>query len=515
MQLARLVKFWNWLPPLQFSNAIKEAIFNALLIIPLSDHRVVSLQSPIFGCTGVSDELEKALKILGLNFIDKRLATPQQSILASSHLHSVFSIPSVLNHICIDKDLSEDVVSTLRKYLDSNLPLAPSLTESQKTKALQLPIYRVISPMSTDSMSNRSNITIAQLSTVNPIRSIHDYILLPEITGFQFVTIADYGILRYLKPDTLQLTEDQTICLAIDSLPNQQRFRVQNFIKFVHLRKDGITPSTKQRLARTKFVISGQGKTLESPNTLLEPRCKAAALFSPDDWCIPFDENGVIDALSSLGVFKKELSLDMAEERLDFISKEPVSQARYKLSKLLLSLLQTPSFDLKLLKGIALPWIPTADGRVVSIKECYNSSKHSLSLFDRVTGAVTADIPISDPFCRLVGWDVPVPFQVVMEQFKVTVADTTNESKKRRDLLILFPELASRTAELSEEEEENLRRLCESELIVPIFPQGLSISAHAVFNSPFSLTSGVPFRVVDQSIHSIKQFLCRLGCQNA
>ncbi|CAG8752464.1 9447_t:CDS:1, partial [Acaulospora colombiana] len=241
-----------------------------------------------------------------------------------------------------------------------------------------------------------------------PIRCISNTIPLPVISNILFVQDIDFDLVKYLAPGAKTLSEGEALRLAIDALPQQERFIVRNLIEYIKERQRYIPASVLDRLETISFVIAGDSK-ISAPKKLLDPVCEAASLYSPNDRYVPKDETRIVDALRTLGAFKTTIDPEMALERIEFISSHSDLITRHNLAMKLFSLIQTSSFNLLELKvDDRLEWVPSDDFKVVRPSECYDPLIYPLSLFNRVAKVIQPSLIVSLPLRSLLGWNVAI-----------------------------------------------------------------------------------------------------------
>jgi hypothetical protein len=510
-----LLKLWNWLASSQHSSQIlSNSTFRKLPTLSLRSGELVPLQSSIFNTEGTNNTLLDNLEALGLKFLHEDFLTPTRSLLSSALL-SPFVLSSVIDNIGIKEaeTLSDSVVSTLRELFSRYLPAA-NLSRSQKDKAMGLPIYNLLSPVADVHQFTKSDAVHGPLSNSQPIQCVPNHIPLPVVPNTVFLDAGDFDLARYLVPSSKSLSEGETLLVAIRVLPNQERFRVRVLIEYIGLRQSHIPSSVLQRLKNTAFVTGGDSTIYTTPTALLDPTCEAASLYSSKDQCIPNDDARIIDALCSLKVFQTTLSTAMAQERIQYISRQLDSPDRHRLAMELIRLIQVHPFEISRLHvNEGVQWIPSNSTKVLAVNDCYDPSIYHPSLFNRVAETVHPSLEISLSLRRFLKWHVPINIGVVVRQFETVVKEDTSEEAKRKDLLVIIEELGRRFTEISVQDMYRLQSLCSTRPSIPVLPQGCASSKLSFFQTGFSLDSRVSFRTINPAIVSTRTFLQGLGCR--
>ncbi|PVF98749.1 hypothetical protein CPB86DRAFT_784385 [Serendipita vermifera] len=511
-----IFKFWNWLAasPL-FPNVVSNAKFCGLPTMVLRHDGLAPLHSSIFSTGGAEDLLLDNLERVGLRFIHANFPNRACSLLGPTRLLSPFSISSLLDNIRVREaeELPDSVVHTIRNLFSRYLP-AVTLSTIQKQAALKLPIFNVLLPVSNGGDVPSSNSTRGHLSVLHPIRCVPNNVPLPVIPNILFLQVADFDIVRFLASDVKSLSEGDTLRLAIDVLPQQERFRVCALVKYISARQSHIPISVPKRLQNIAFVTTSASSSYATPAALLDPACEAASLYLSTDQCIPNEDARIIDALRSLKLLRTTLTPQMAEERISYVSQQPDSSTRHDLAIKLFHQIQVSSFPISQLRiDTNLEWVPSDDTEVLTSKECYDPATYQVPLFNRVAKVIHPSLSISLPLRRVLGWHVPISIGVVSKQFEAVVKENVDEDTKRSDLLTIIQELGRRVTELNSQDLYRLQSFCSTQPCIPVLPRGLASTKQSFFQTAFSLYSKVPFRVIDPGVGSGKEFLQKLGCQ--
>lgn len=148
---------------------------------------------------------------------------------------------------------------------------------------------------------------------------------------------------------------------------------------------------------------------------------------------------------------KTSLTLDIAQERISYISSNHTSDEALIIARSLLPLINDPNFICSGLSiNPSLCWLPTQDGLLVSSKDCIDGGRPDADLFDEVLVTLDKTIPITPSFRQLLQWDRPFPFAVLMKQLNRVLGRPISESDSEtqyRKVRTIIRELAGRQLE--------------------------------------------------------------------
>ena len=517
---------------------------------------------PLFRSRGEHPTSVANLMAIGLPFLDPAFSVGAEGVLDRlglvGVLHSVHKVLDALPSISADAGIMEvkDPASVLRyfaQWLGPAKVQAGPLTEAQTEKLAFLPIYPIFEVWGGLASDPGADVSLGVkvgagglgprrvgqptgASAKPPIqwktmpRDVQLYTLsrpafVPQVEGVVFLdaeyvkdsilevfSSPDRRAVNLAPNDLLSLIVDTDGCFASQSM--EMRLAV---LTHVASRMFQIPVATTDHLKSIPFVQMADG-SYRVPGDVIDPQCEGlSAMFKGDEGrTVANGQEAVLEKLRVLRLLRTGLTKDMIEDRIKFIDSRHSEPSSLGLAKVLLKELQTVHFvetELPQIDG-TLRWIPTTVGSLTSANEC-RDGKGKPNLYNRVYAIASPDIPsIPAALQKHFGWDKPIPFDVILQQFEIAV----DEPEPSNDIVqSVIKELAARfqKKQVGSSELSQLRNTLENACWVPTSKGKLVRSSDSVFSGAVDLEEVEIYLVyppLSRQGSETREFLLEMGC---
>ena len=505
-----LSRFWAWIG----SWRLKDQLFPLIQGLPLlpSSNQLKKTGSPIYTKLGVHPTLIFALHKLGIPFFHHDFSAPIQRVVSSFRpLSDLNSISDLLDSLDADHvstlTLDNGVAQMLLKHF-SRAHGGP-LSNLQRQKLKKIPIFPL-------KQAGTRDVTTVWRSIPDDtmIRSVimGTLWMLPVVQDTVFVDgmLVESSFLSILDPDTGgSLTMQDVLKLSIQHFPAQSIQTQVTFMEYMAEYRDSISPAVFSQLRQTRFVVV-LDESVQAPENVVDPQSVIAPLFLQNDNRFPRmtdKTEALVKGLQLLQIMQNTLTTDIVRERIQFISSAGMTSenAIVELSRRLLRLLYRSHFDCADLKiHRNLKWLPTLEG-LLHPASCHDEGSHQKELFDHVLSLVEPSIRISPSLRESLGWNQPLPIEVLANQLSEVINLQLDEARKKIEILI--KELSQR--ELANKDLDLLHAAIANRPWVPVPGGKLADTSHAVFSGASSKAGfyEIPFVQKHQ-----RTFLLRMGC---
>lgn len=441
-----LLKLWSWLSGWDHRDramVLLKANSSLCLIPTLKGPQLVS--STVFRAPG-----DPLFEKLGLAFISSLLPI---SVVQFLDNHGVIKDTGDMNVFlsAIDltaiQPLSEDEAKLVFAHISISYR---SLSPNNLAKLRKIPVFPVLVPRTNVQSLVMSN-AFVQWRPIDglKIEGISPMSLIPLIDDINFLDEScfsepSYSVLKALRIPVLG--DGDVLLLALSRFSSQPKFLRASFVSYIRKNHRSIN-NVVSTLKKARFIKVSDG-TLKSPMELIDPHSGLKRLFSlaSSAWIIEDDyDREMLSDLQSLGMMETSLTVDIARERISYISSNHTSDEARIIACSLLSLMNDPNFNcFGLAINSALRWLPTQVG-LVSSKDCIDCGRQDTDLFDEVLVTLRVDetIPITPSFRQLLQWDRPLPFEVLTKQLDRVLGRQTSEMQYRK-VRAIIRELAGR-----------------------------------------------------------------------
>ncbi|KAF8970966.1 hypothetical protein BDZ97DRAFT_1914417 [Flammula alnicola] len=456
--------------------------------------------------------------ILGVPFLDADLSEIAQGILALygllksiSDIHTLLDLlPSTPTGL---QALSKDACVSILKHLSSRASgsciMHGPFNEEQIRRLRNLPIFPVVH----FPFSDRTPSTIATEWTRLPdglaLKSVANPSFLPSIGGVVFVQLSSIApdILQYLEPSNpVHLSDVQLLSLTVDHFVDQPDHIQAAALRYISQHRLRIPPYILETVRQAEFVAVQDG-TRRMPMDVVDPDSPIAPLYQASlahqVRRETLSDQVIVQALQSLELMQRSLTIQMAQERIDAIASDPHSLNSVELSRLLLSLMGRAHLEYsQLTMSPEQRWLPTTEG-LRGPGECRDGTRFSPHLFDRVLAVLE---PFNIPYSlrQALGWDRPLSTEVLIQQLDRVLQSSEDVFSVVLDIM---KELGSRSC--GDVELSSLRSVTHDRKWVPTTDRQLSHSMNAIFSQPMTESGFYQIYPIDQRT---QDFLRRMGC---
>ncbi|KAJ6602456.1 hypothetical protein DFH09DRAFT_968836 [Mycena vulgaris] len=531
-----LTAFWAWLGVWSARDQLFPHI-RSMCVVP-THTSLEPLEVGAFSELEAEPLLVSVFRKLGLAFLHPAFSSDARKGLTHYPmvLKGLADIHLVLDRIKFGQSLTleKDEAHALSKHvLDCVLQTCQQrpLDDNQRRKLRVLPIFpllapsvitvpekspKVLSAFKLPSLHRKSKSVslpnlgyIVEGATVLGIPSGNS-VLLPVVDSVVYLdgSNVDLSLLPQLAPsNSIPLSTIDILTLALEHFSRQSKNLQSAFLDYMVRNRDALPPSLLKSLHKSVFVPVLDG-TLQSPEHVIDPtKPDLVALYSESKDRVPTtlpDDMLVLRHLRSLGLLAATLNIEIAVERIQFISSQSPSSKR--LATQLLAMLSTSALDCTSLEiPLEVKWLPTDRG-LVGRGECYDVAQRP-ELFDEVFPVLDRGVTLSPSLRTALGWDQPIPMSVLQSQLRA-VLSSGHASTLKLDCLI--KEFSARI--LSDADVTELSNITVDKAWIPVASSRLAPTKYAVFSSTFGLAGfyQIPFNLADQV--PVRNFLLRMGC---
>jgi len=465
------------------------------------------------------------LSKIGIPFLDPELSDAASHVLtAHSFVKLIIDAYMLLDFLANSSDLpvetlqlSHDECNTVMRHMALYLPTSYSrygraLTQAQNEQLRRLPIY----PIATFS-SSQIAIQRDCLDDNISYRSIGNPPFLPSVPNVGFLqmnTIAT-PLLDYLDPNSpiSRLSDQQILSLTVDHFAEQSPHVHEAVLDYISRNPGSTSTMILDKLREVPFVYSLDGHK-RKPSQFIDPDSAIARLYNEDQSRLPRQvtsaEKNIVRSLRLLGrsyystsFMRRTLTLEIVQERINFIANDSSSPNNASLAETLLNLIVDAQYDLNYSSLVITPqqrWLPTNWG-LRSSEECRDPNKVAPALFNHVLAELRPfNLPAS--LINILGWDQPLATDILVNQLDRALDSVEHTFS---DILQLVQMLSSR----QDCDFERLRQITSTRKWVPTTDQQLSETQNAIFASPIADTG---FHQALCLNSGMRTFLQLMGC---
>ncbi|KAK0447435.1 uncharacterized protein EV420DRAFT_1713851 [Desarmillaria tabescens] len=536
-----LSKFWEWLKEWKEKEALLPVI-SQFRLLPSRNGSLEFVGDGLFSGEALEASVQSALQLLQIKFLH-----PKFSVAARNALKDVpgtLRMPDADIHSLLDRirfpigsNLDKQTATVILDFLIPSILdfcRTERLSDSQRYKLRSLPIFPMLvpskSPVKPEKTSRFLGIPLKapKTNTTKAVGSIPDgatvygvmtstSFLLPLARDVVYLdgSNIDLAILSHIESEnSVPLSEIDVVALTLEHFGEQSKFLQHAFLEYMVQQRDSLPPRLLKILQTTKFIPVIDG-SLQSAEHVIDPTMPVMTLYTNSGDRVPRsmddDAGFVLKQLRLLGVLRGILTAEILLERIQHISSIRDSHPKNarEISIRLVDLLSTSGFDCTHLEiPVDARWLPTNQG-LLNHEECLDRGLHRPELFDEVYPLVEETISVSHSLRLALGWDKPLSFATLSQQFSLVIsARGTNSAYKK--LRVIIKEFSQRA--LSEEDLATLKDITDSRAWIPINSRYIATTSHAVFFLPLPLAGfhEIPPALADRP--EIREFLFKMGC---
>ncbi|KAJ2928408.1 hypothetical protein H1R20_g8671, partial [Candolleomyces eurysporus] len=482
-----LTSFWVWFDSWGSRSSLLPKLEYEYLLPCAGGLRRAIRSQPVFDAAGIQ-ALSACLSGFGVPFLSNTLGSGARTVLTKyGFLKSATDM-----HVLLDAmgtfagSVSDQNVQLLFNHFNQYMVNSTtySFSERQKTAFRRLPIFPIVEYDPNTSVRRRR--TAANGLVVYGVWSFE---LLPELpnTVFVDVNVLDQRLLPLLNETQPRPVSDMEILgLSVKRLDQQPKNLLARMLQHVVSYQYRLTSQLQQSLRSEPYAYSSLG-TRQAPQTLIDPSSPLYFLYANDKQRVHSlqdqEERSIADSLARLGFLDKALSASNITDRIRHIA----STGAFENAVKLLNIIYQHGFNCHHLSlDRSVRWLPTQKGFLVTAAECRpgkGTTSEELHLFDKVLELVHSDAMISTSLRTVLGWDDPIPVDVLLRQFREVLDHRETDVYHRVKNLIKA--LSSRRLSLTGAHWNSVRQLLENREWVPTNEYTLVETWQAVFSSSF------------------------------
>ena len=513
-----LADFWCWLEEWRHNTELISLLKNnvALPLIPTT-RGPKGLSYPVFKTMQDADNTQLIRK-LDLAFVSSVLAPSVVQLLSNQNLlKNASDLNDILGTISLATmpSFTEDEAKSIFAHI---VGYHGQLSSDNLGTLRELAIFPVMTPRKEFQPEEMSNCSVTWRSIfriyvkgITPMRLIP--LLDDDVHFLDKASIHDPSCAVLKSLQIQHLKEEDILLHALNHFTSQSKSLQVAFVSYIKHNQHHLPNVVKETLLKTRFLRTGGG-ILQSPENVIDPNSPLVNLFPQgyEDWRLSKIESNhdrqLVDCLRELGSMKMNLTADLVQERISYISSNSTSPEAIAISYSLLVLMNKPTFPCS---GLTfepdVAWLPTKE-RLVSPRRCINSGRSDTDLFDDVLITLDESISISPSFKALMNWDKPLPIEIVMKQLR-RVLDLPDPESRSHKIRSIIRELGGR--QLQDAELQNIKQMVTSRRWIPtksgiLAPHSRAVFTHVAGSSGFY---EIDFSMADKEIY---QFLSRMGC---
>ncbi|KAJ2918885.1 hypothetical protein MD484_g1553, partial [Candolleomyces efflorescens] len=524
--IAFLSKFWVWLDRWGNRSSLLAKLGSELVLPCVGGLRPASRVHPVFDTTGIDPGLSACLSGFGVPFLSSALEPAARSILTrcgflkeANEMHALLDAMVTVQGLVSDRNSQLLLFNHFNRYMVESTWY--SFGNGQKSAFRKLPIFPIIEYDA--NVSERRRWAAVDGLTVYGVRSFELLPVLPNAV-FVDVNVLDQRLLPLLnesKPRPLSdmeprpLSDMEVLDMTVTRLDQQPKKLLAHMLRHIASHQSRIIPRLKKSLGSEKYAYSSLG-IREVPQTLIDPSSPLYPLFVNDNRRLHSlrdeEERSIANSLSQLGLLDKSLSANNITDRIHHIS----STASFNGAVRLLNIIDEHSFNCRhLFLDNSLRWLPTQKQTLVTAAECRpgrEATSEELHLFDKVIELVHSSAMISPSLRNALGWNEPIPVDILLRQFRVVLDHPEGDVYDRVKNLI--KELSRRQRSLTTDQRSSVRSLLEKKKWVPTSEYTLVETWQAVFSSSFQGIYTVAPDLSGEGSET-RDFMIQLDCLSA
>ncbi|RXW22308.1 hypothetical protein EST38_g3561 [Candolleomyces aberdarensis] len=486
--VAFLAGFWIWIGSWGSRLLLLTKLESEYVLPCVGGLRRANQSEPVFDAAGIDPALSACLCGLGVPFLSTAFGSEAKNVLTKYRFLKLATDMHALLDAMEDFGgfVSDEKAQLLFNHFNQCMVNTSwnSFSERQKTAFGELPIFPIVEYGANASV-HRRRAGVSGLA----VYGVWTFELLPVLPNAVFVdlNVLDHRLLPLLcESQPHPLSEIEVLGLSIKRLHQQPKNHLARMLQHVAGHKYDLTSRLQQSLRSERYAYSSRG-TREAPQTLIDPSSPLHPLYAntrnrlhslQDE-----EDRSIADSLAKLGLLDKALSANNITDRIHHIA----STARLEDAVKLLNIIYQHGFDChSLTLDKSVKWLPTQKGTLATAAECRpgrgTTVAEELHLFDKVLELVHRSAMVSPSLRTVLGWDDPIPVDVLLRQFEEVLDHPDGDVYHRVKTLI--KELSSRRY-LTTAQWSSLRELLENREWVPTSEYTLVESWQAVFSSAF------------------------------
>ncbi|KAF8330997.1 hypothetical protein F5887DRAFT_76594 [Amanita rubescens] len=506
----RLAKFWTWLEKWQQRDQVMALLKSntVLHLVPTSKGpQLVSSPSFLAPCNQLFEKL-------GLAFVSSILPSTVVQFLNN---HGVVKDTHDMNHflaaikLAALRPLSDGEPKSVFDHISTYYR---SLSSDNLVKLKKLPVFPVLNRNVQAPVKHDSSVKWQAIHGLN-VKGISPMSLIPLTDDINFLDKSCFSdpSSSLIKAQQIPILSDEDVLLlALSQFSSQPKPLQASFISYIR-QNHRWTKNILSVLQETRFIRSSNG-ALQSPIDVIDPNSGLKSLFlaASRSQLIPIIEDNhdrqILDDLRNLEMIKASLSSDIVQERIAYISANRSSPDTLIIARSLVSLMNDPSFSCASFSiDQSLNWLPTQT-RLVSSRECIDYGRRDADLFDEVLCTLDETISITPSFRSLLGWDKPLPFNIITGQLNCVLRQPNSDAQYRK-VSEIIRELSGR--QVLDRDIKAIEEAAAERPWVPTKSGVLVPPSQAVFTGTFNASSfhEICFSKAQTPIY---QFLLRMGC---
>ncbi|RXW22303.1 hypothetical protein EST38_g3550 [Candolleomyces aberdarensis] len=510
--VAFLSTFWTWLDSWGPRSPLLPKLASEYVLPCAGGLRRAIRNKPAFDATEIP-AFAACLSGFGVPFVSDALTSEARTVLKKyGFLKSATDMHALLDAVeAVGGPVSDQTAQLLFNHFSQHMVKSTwhSFSGRQKTVFRQLPIFPIVEYDANAQVRCRR-------AAVNglAVYGVGSFNLLPVLPNAVFVNlkVLDPRLLPLLnESQNRPLSDIDVLALSVKRLDQQHKKHLALMLRHIASHQPGLTYALKQSLRSERYAYSSLG-TREAPQTLIDPSSLLHPLYINDKKRLHSsqdeEDRSIAESLAKLKLLDKAMSAGNIIDRIQHIA----SNASFEDAIKLLNIIYDHGFNCR---SLALDkssrWLPTQKETLAAAAECRpgkGTTSEELHLFDKVLELVHSRAMVSPSLRTVLGWDDPIPVDVLLEQFREVLDNPEADVYHRVKNLI--KELSSRR-DLTTEQWSSLHQLLENREWVPTSEHTLVESWQAVFSSSFQ---GVYMVAPDLSIigSESRDFLTELNC---
>ncbi|KAJ7481162.1 hypothetical protein B0H11DRAFT_1915712 [Mycena galericulata] len=535
-----LTRFWRWMAESTWPGEEKDGLLSLITrfhLLPSAQGTLRKIESRIILPVATKGRTIKAFGVLGVRFLHPNVVPYSSAFqkFTASATDVSFLIDSISSSLISALDqqsavaIQEHLVSSLRSSLGKPI----RLDNTNRQKFLQLPIFptrvAILQRKEGSKFSRRVNGPVVGSSIYMRVTDDFPVPITPPGSTFFDVTPSS-GILGTIVDHAgmkRALDELGVLEMAIAHLTVQPPRILDALLDRIIRRLSDLSPSARSNLKLVPFVPVVESHPSKPPSSfrlpptqVIDPRSELAFLYQGEPGKLPhgaWAEEPYLSLLSSHGFYQRNLTTQIAEERITFLSRtwpKEEYQRIFNKAQLFLPILDHswPSVS-AVAHRLTERWLPIRpDKALAAPATCRDSDKDNTAyLFDLVLSVVSGKVD-NKALRTVLGWD-RVPIRTLQDQFVQTLALPNLKTRGAR-LHAIISELSRVSGTLSDGEIETLKRIVSGQPWVPVGPNHLLETEHALLK-PSRLRGRfhtVPRSLLEANHGQGTIFLQKMGC---
>ncbi|KAJ3753290.1 hypothetical protein EV360DRAFT_74627, partial [Lentinula raphanica] len=363
--------FWEWIDSLTDSGDFLQMISAFDLLPMLNPKSLQQVSKKIFLYSKSQEELCRILEAIGIPFLHLEISSIT-ALSAAGFILNIEELPKLLNFVNEDiaflQDLDPLLLQKLQKhFIDCIQIKQPVLNSKQKKIFRRLSIFPICVPQVPIPVSK-----LGPATGLIKFVAVGNNFPLPVVKNMTFIDMSQtsqvLGLMIESEAKALTLGELGIVKLAIENISTQSE-NLQDILmeKIIpRLLDPGISQDIREKLRHQAFIPTIGLKKRQSPDHVIHPESSLAIIFKNESGWFPmppYSNHNFSSIMREAGLYAKELSPSLLENRIQYISSQGSTDATcLKKGEELLKLLSknlNPSFNQIVQTAEHIAWIPT------------------------------------------------------------------------------------------------------------------------------------------------------------